>query len=157
MVHLLERFEAFGTVMGAVKRESGHCDGAFSQFCLSVFKAGVSQRRVDGVAVVIESGLYYSRLSEGLLHRLQQLGRDVPVGGCVFPPVDDKLEVVVRESGLGGGKLEVVGMPGASQVVEVTVKGCAGMSRAKSDELDNLFGLEGRGRVGGEGAPVVAD
>ena len=130
MVHLLERFEALGTVMGAVKSESGHGDGAFSQFVLGVFEAGVSQRRVDGVAVVIESGFHYSRLSESLLHRLQQLGRDVPVGRSVLPPVDDELEVVVREGGLGGRKLEVVGMPGASQVVEVPIKGCAGMSGA---------------------------
>ena len=116
--------------MGAVKSESGHGDGAVSEFSLGVFEARVSQRRVDGVAVVIESGLHYSRLSEGILHRLQQLGRDVPVGRSVLPPVDDKLEVVMRESGLGGGELEVVGMPGATQVVEVVIKGCAGMSGA---------------------------
>ena len=130
MVHLLERLEALGTVMGAVKSEGGHGDGAFSQFGLSIFEAGVSQRRVDGVAVVIESGLYYSRLSEGLLHRLQQLGRDVPVGRSVLPPVDDELEVVVREGDLGGRELEVIGMPCATQEVEVTVKGSAGVSGA---------------------------
>ena len=31
------------------------------------------------------------------------------------------------------------------------------MSGAQGNEFDNLFGVEGRGRIGGEGAPVMAD
>ena len=84
MVHLLERLEALGTVMGAVKSEGGHGDGAFSQFGLSIFEAGVSQRRVDGVAVVIESGLHYSRLSESLFTDSSNSGGMSQLGDAFF-------------------------------------------------------------------------
>ena len=118
---------------------------------------GVALGCVVAGAVVAQGGLDHAGLPEGGADAFQRRRRDVPLGRRPAPPLLNEGEVVVGHGFLSEGHLEVVGMPGALQVLKVAAQFPVHLAGGDGHQAADFFRGQDGGADHGAGAPVVAD